>query len=339
MDERVLAATIHRFLGEGNSPTVFAWQGGEPTLAGREFYRTALEGQKRFASQGQRVINTFQTNGVLIDEAWAGFLAESQFLVGLSIDGPAEMHDALRQSAEGSGSHVLATRAWRLLRDRGCEVNLLCVVHRENCKHAARVYRHLAEELGAEHLQFIPFIETERPQPSERAPGAGDYGRFLVELFEVWAAEPRPVSVKLFDDIVLFLAGKPMRDCMHSNECDSHLVVECDGSVYPCDFFVGRKHCLGNVSASSVSEMRNLPAARAFRQRKEKQRPQACLECRHLDICQSGCCRFWRPINKEGWSQGLCPDLLFFLDHCRGTMERMGASVRRRWRELGVAQK
>ena len=160
----------------------------------------------------------------------------------------------------------------------------------------------------------------------------------MVELFEIWAAEPRPVSVKLFDDIVLFLAGKPMRDCMHRNECDSHLVVECDGSVYPCDFFAGRKHYLGNVSANSVSEMRNLPAARTFRQRKEKQRPKACLECRHLDICQSGCCRFWRRINVEGWSQGLCPDLLFFFDHCRRAMERMAASIRERWQQLGATQ-
>jgi uncharacterized protein len=337
MDERVLAAMIHGFVDGGDSPTVFAWQGGEPTLAGPGFYRTALRWQRRFARQGQRVVNTFQTNGVLIDEEWADLLAESQFLVGLSIDGPPDVHDVLRRSADGSGSHVFAARAWRLLQERGCEVNLLCVVHPGNCEHATRVYRHMTDALGAEHLQFIPYIETDRLQPTERVPGAGDYGRFLVELFEVWATEPRPTSIKLFDDVVLFLAGKPMRDCMHRNECDSHLVVECDGSVYPCDFFVDREHCLGNVTASSISEIRNLPAAGAFRQRKEQRRPKACLECRHLDVCQSGCCRFWRRTDKDGWSQGLCLDLLFFFDHCRTEMEGMAASIRERWRGLGLA--
>lgn len=328
MRERVVAATIQRFLAEGNSSTIFAWQGGEPTLAGVEFYQTALDWQKRLAGPGQRAINTFQTNGVLIDEKWADFLTENQFLVGLSIDGPADLHDAMRRSVAGSGSHALATRAWRLLRERGCEVNVLRVVHRGNCNHVERVYRYLTETLEAAYLQFIPCINA----------GNSGYGRFLVELFRLWAEEQRAISIKLFDDIVLFLTGKPMRDCMHRRECDSHLVVERDGSAYPCDFFVDEEHHLGNVCASSLSYLRSTLAARAFRQRKEKQRPKPCRGCRHFDICQSGCCRFWHRSGGESWSQELCPDILFFLDHCRSPMELMAMRIRKRWQEMGTAR-
>ena len=339
MEEATLAAMTRGFLAEGESPTIFAWQGGEPTLAGIAFYRRALALQERFARRGQTVVNAFQTNGVLLDREWAEFFAEHRVLVGLSIDGPPDCHDPLRRTAEGGGSHAAAAAAWRALRRAGCAVNILCVVHAANRDHPERVYAHLTRELGAEYLQFIPCVEWAPEggvEPYSLRPG--EYGRFLAALFELWAAETeRSVSVKLFDDLVLRLAGKPMRDCMHRDSCDSHLVVEADGSVYPCDFFVTPDHRLGDINESAPEELRATPQARAFREQKSIERPGRCTECEHLDLCQGGCRKFQRPGGAGEAEQYLCEDMLYFLTRCRPRLEQMAETIRRRWRQWDAA--
>jgi len=334
MEEEVLAALTRAVLAERASPAVFAWQGGEPTLAGLDFYRRAVDLQRRLASPGQRLGNALQTNGLLIDSRWAAFLAENRFLVGLSIDGPADCHDAVRRSAAGAPSHARAVAAWDSLRRAGCEVNILCVVSRANVDRPADVYAHLAGDLGAQYLQLIPCVEGTPPGARHDASlTPGEYGRFLAAVFDLWAAETsRSVSVKLFDDLVLYLAGRPMRDCMHRPTCDSHLVVERDGSVYPCDFFVGDEHRLGTVTERTWRQLRNTARARAFRSAKQRQRPAECRGCRHLDICQGGCRKFWRP-SAGGFTQYLCEDMRTFLDACRGRLEEMARAVQRRWRE------
>jgi len=339
MEEATLAAMTRGFLAEGGSDVVFAWQGGEPTLAGMDFYRRTLELQARFRQEGQTVANTLQTNGVLIDEEWAAFLTRHGFLVGLSIDGPAAVHDCMRRSASGAPSHDRAARAWHLLRRSGCETNVLCVVHRENQGSPEAVYRYLTCELGADHLQFIPCVEwAGRGELASYALRPGEYGRFLVRLFDLWAAESeRAVSVKLFDDLVLFLAGRPMRDCMHRATCDSHLVVERDGSVYPCDFFVREEHRLGTVSECTPAQLRQAAAALAFRDRKRRHRPRGCAGCRHVEICQGGCCKFWLTDEEGASLQHLCGDLVHFLDRCRGRLEEMAAAVRGRWHGWGAS--
>lgn len=335
MDEPMLAAMTRAFLAERESPTIFAWQGGEPTLAGLEFYRRALDLQGRFAGQGQRVVNTFQTNGVLIDRDWAEFLAGNNFLVGLSIDGPADVHDAMRLGPDGGPSHSLALRAWHLLQERRAAVNILAVVSRANCSAPSEVYTYLTGELAADHLQFIPCVEwTADGDLADFSLRPGDYGRFLVALFDLWAAEAeRQISIKLFDDVVLFLAGKPMRDCMHRPTCDSHLVVERDGSVYPCDFFVTGAQRLGSVLEQPPRELRSTPRARVFRDRKARQRPARCAECSHFDICQAGCCKFWRPTADGRYAQYLCADIRHFLDQRRRHLEQMANAIRDRWRQ------
>ena len=339
MGEVVLEAMTRAFLDAGSSPAIFAWQGGEPTLAGIAFYRHALSVQRRLAADGQRVVNAFQTNGVLVDEDWADFLADNGFLVGLSIDGPAHSHDVMRSSAGGTPSHSLAVAAWRLLQDRGCPVNVLCVVHRENTSRAAELYHYFTTELGADHLQFIPCVEWTRSGPlRDFSLRPGEYAHFLVELFDLWAAESdRPISIKLFDDLALFLAGKLMRDCMHRAACDSHLVIERDGSVYPCDFFVGEQYHLGNISKQSILDLTQVPPARIFRDRKSRQAPLGCAECRHFDICRGGCCKFWRPSHEGSFTQYLCSDMRYFLDQRRPYLEQMARALRARWWQWGAS--
>lgn len=337
MERPVLGAMTRGFLAEGESPTVFAWQGGEPTLAGIEFYQRALETQARFAAEGQRAANTLQTNGVVVDDAWAEFLAQNDFLVGLSIDGPAECHDTVRQHADGRGSHAEAVRAWRVLRERGGAVNVLCTVHRANCERPAAVYRYLTDELGADHIQFIPCVEW-TGEPAAHSVRPGEYGRFLVRCFDLWAGErARSISIKLFDDFVLFLAGKPMRDCMHRASCDSHLVVERDGSVYPCDFFVSEEWLLGNVLEQSPTAIRATERARAFREGKARELPEQCRSCRHLDLCRGGCRKFWTGGDGGGYVQYLCEDMRYFLDRRRDRLEEMARVIRARWRRTAAA--
>ncbi len=339
MGEAALTAMTRAFLSEGSSPMVFAWQGGEPTLAGIEFYQRALALQRRFAADGQRVVNTLQTNGVLIDDDWAKFLRQEQFLVGLSIDGPAELHNAMRHTADGRPSHSSAVRAWELLRRREVAVNILGVVSRANRDAPKEVYTHLTRELGADHLQFIPCVEwTPSGEPTDFSVQPGDYGRFLVALFDLWSAETeRQVSIKLFDDLVLFFAGKPMRDCMHRPTCDSHLVVERDGSVHPCDFFVGEEHVLGSILEHTPTQLRTTDRARAFQNRKADHSPAPCADCRHFDVCRAGCCKFWYPGDGGGFAQYLCSDMLHFFDQRRGQFEQMAAAIRARWRQWGAA--
>jgi uncharacterized protein len=333
MEDDVLAATIRGFLADGG-PMIFAWQGGEPSLAGLDFYRRALDLQRRLAGPGQHVANTFQTNGVLIDDDWADFLAANQFLVGLSIDGPEECHDALRTAADGSGSHSRAVQAWRALQRHKCPTNILCVVHCANFDKGSEVYDYLTRGLGADYLQFIPCVEwTASGEVADFSLRPGDYARFLMDAFDRWSGEKqRAISVKLFDDFVLFLAGKPMRDCMHRTACDAHLVVEHDGSVYPCDFFVREELRLGNIVEETAPQLRREPRAVAFQERKARELPAECRDCRHLDICQGGCCKFWRPAAEGGFMQYLCEDMKQFLDQCRPAMEGMAAAVRARWR-------
>jgi uncharacterized protein len=333
MEEPVLAAMTRCFLDQRSSPTVFAWQGGEPTLAGLGFYQRALDLQRRFAAADQRVVNTFQTNGLLIDDEWADFLARHGFLVGLSIDGPPDCHDEMRRAVGGGPSYDRAAAAWSTLQRHRCAVNILCVVSPANRARPAEVYVHLTEELQADYLQFIPCVEwTDAAGPTDFSLQPGDYGRFLVALFDVWSAETqRAISVKLFDDVILFLAGKPMRDCMHRADCDSHLVVERDGSVYPCDFFVEDQHRLGNVVEHSAAELRRRPQARAFRELKSQHLPAECAECPHFDVCRGGCRKFWQPAGSGVPDQYLCRDMRHFLDQRRPHLERMAAAIRARW--------
>jgi uncharacterized protein len=335
MEQAILELLTRRFLEEREPLTILAWQGGEPTLAGLGFYQQALVFQQRFAAAGQQVLNTFQTNGLLLDAEWAAFLARHHFLIGLSLDGPAHCHDALRVAADGGGTHARAVAAWRLLQEHGCETNILTVVHRHNCDRGAEVYHYLTRELGAAYLQFIPCIAADTPEATSGfALRPGDYGRFLAEVFALWYAErARAVSVKLFDDLVLFLAGRPMRDCMHCEPCQSHLVVERDGSVYPCDFFVQPELCLGSICENRPSGLIARATELGFVARKARERPAECAACRHLDICQGGCPQFWSTGEGGARTQSLCQDMRDFLDLCRGRMEEMAGALRARWGE------
>ncbi len=278
----------------------FAFQGGEPTLAGLPFFRSFLELEARCAVPGVRVFHSIQTNGTLLDEEWAAFLHQNGFLVGLSVDGPRDLHDLYRVDAEGKGTWSRATQALRLLQKHRVEVNLLCVVTGTCAKRPQMVYRAL-QKLGVPYLQFIACLdplEGERGgAPYSLTPAL--YGRFLCGLFDAWYLDwknGRYTSIRLFDDYIHLLLGRPAGTCATAGQCGRYLVAEGDGSLYPCDFYVLDGWKLGEIGSCSLEQASRSPLACRFLE-EGQQRPPACRECTWFSLCRGGCKRDWHTVN------------------------------------------
>jgi uncharacterized protein len=287
MERDVLEAMVRQLVGLGFSPTAFCWQGGEPTLAGLEFYRQAVALQARFGSPGQVVANSLQTNGVLIDDAWAEFLAEYRFLVGLSLDGPRELHDAYRKRG-GEGSFAEVMRAAEVLRRHQVEFNILSVVTPLTSPRAGELYRFFVGE-GFTYLQFIPCVErTPEGRPAPYTVGAEEYGRFLSDLFDAWLADGRRASVRLFDALLEQLITGESPLCVLGGRCDHYLVVEHSGDVYPCDFFVTRRWHLGNLLRTPLTHLYGSEKHTEFARMRGPLAP-GCLSCEWSQVCSGGC--------------------------------------------------
>ena len=278
----------------------FAFQGGEPTLAGLPFFRSFLELEARYAVPGVQVFHSIQTNGTLLDEDWAGFLRRHNFLVGLSIDGPKDIHDLHRVDGEGNGTWNRVTQALRLLQKHHVEVNLLCVVTGTCAKRPQKVYRAL-QKLGVPYLQFIACLD---PLEGERGGASYSltpalYGRFLCGLFDAWYLDWKAghyTSVRLFDDYIHLLLGRPPGTCATAGQCGSYLVAEGDGSLYPCDFYVLDGWKLGEAGSCTLEEASRSPLARRILD-EGRQRPPACRTCSWFSLCRGGCKRDWRTVN------------------------------------------
>ena len=278
--------------GTRNRPLFFIWQGGEPTLAGLAFFQHAIASQKKYAAE-DRVYNALQTNGLLIDGSWVDFLVENRFLVGLSLDGPKEIHDTCRYTRNGGGTWVKAREAAQRLHKAGAMLNALCCITRFSEDHAKELYYFFKEE-GFHYLQCIPVWETDsqgRPLPFSASPEG--YGRFLVELFDVWKADTdgERLSIRQFDSLAAVLAGNPAPECGLLHTCGVYLTVEHDGSVYPCDFFVHPAHSLGNASQSELSALLNSNKQRLFGSAKARV-PKTCLACKWRELCNGGCLKY-----------------------------------------------
>lgn len=289
MSEEVLRRFIPPFLAERHSVSVFCWQGGEPTLMGLPFFKTVVRLQQEYGASGQVVGNALQTNGILIDEEWAEFLAEYRFLVGLSIDGPEDVHDAHRRTAAGRGTWRAAMHTADLLRRYNVAFNILTVVSDVVAENGRRVYRWLVSE-GFRHLQFIPCAEvTEDGRLAPWAVPAEAYGRFLCEVFDEWTRDGYPdVSIRTFDHLVAVACGMKPQVCTFGPSCDGHLVIEHNGDIYPCDFFVRPEMKLGNVMENDIRQVAR-SARRAEFSRGKLAAADACSGCEWWDVCYGGC--------------------------------------------------
>jgi uncharacterized protein len=321
MTDAVLEAYIRQHLEAAPGPDVlFSWHGGEPTLLGIGFYERVVALQRRHRRAGQRLANGIQTNGVLIDDAWCGFLAREGFHVGLSLDGPADLHDACRVTRGGGGSHAQAVRAFERLRAHGVPCEVLCVVHDRNVREPIRVYRFL-KKLGAREVAFLPLVQTDAGAPAGVTPAsvpADAYGTFLCEVFDEWAERDRDrVTVQIFDEATRPARGLPHSLCTYRDTCGDVPVVERDGSFYCCDHFVNAGHRLGNILELPLAALLDHPAQLAFGEAKRSTLPRQCRECPVLLMCNGGCPkdRIARTADGEPGLNYLCAGLKRFFTH------------------------
>lgn len=326
MSEETLELLVRQAMELAEGRVSFAFQGGEPMLRGLDFYKTFVELERKYARPGLRVEHSIQTNGTLIDGDWADFFRENEFLVGLSLDGTRELHDANRVDVRGRGTWETVTRAMDILKTHGVDYNILCVVTGGLARRGQAVYQGL-KKLGCRYLQFIPCLDPlgERGgQPFSLSPER--YGRFLCTVFDLWYRDWERgdyVSVRLFDDYVHRLAGQPTGTCATAGSCGRYLVVEGDGSVYPCDFFVLDEWRLGRLGEQSLAELADAPLATQFRAC-GRGCPAACKDCPWLPLCNGGCQRDW--VGQE--RNYHCAALRSFFAHAYPRMSRMAALER-----------
>jgi uncharacterized protein len=328
MDESVLAGMVRRAMEEGGDAVNYAWQGGEPTLMGVDFFRKAVALQARFGRPGQTVGNGLQTNGVLINGEWADFLLDACFLVGLSLDGPQPVHDRYRCAASGRGSWRDAVRARDMLLGRGVAVNAMSVVTSASQGSAREMYE-FHKSGGLVHMQFIPCVEPDPLRPgalSAESVTAEGYGRFLRETFDLWTADFRnggPTAfVRFFDDVFYAYAGLAPPECTLLPECGVYLAVEHNGEVFPCDFFVEPGLRLGNVMRDGLGDMLNSKAMTRFGEVKSALPPE-CADCEWFANCRAGCPKDRRALGDPSGSNPLCGAFKAFFGHADPFFRRL----------------
>lgn len=292
MTDESLRHVIRTFCQTAHPCPHFSWQGGEPMLAGLDFFQKAVAYQQAFRREGQQIVNAFQTNGTLITEDWCRFLKRWDMLIGISIDGPAEIHDKNRIYPNGSGSQDDVIRGLRLLQEHKVEHNILVLVHGDNVGHPKEVVRFI-RELDEDFLQFIPCVVTglDRSIPGNDAVDPIAYGEFLCGVFDEWmSVGPSRLYVRMFNNLVLAAAGLDPEYCVLRKACAGCLLIEHNGDVFPCDFLVQPEWRIGNIQTDSLVRIYRHPRWAEFRKLKSRL-PGACLECRHASICNGGCPR------------------------------------------------
>ncbi|MGA2471416.1 MAG: anaerobic sulfatase maturase [Solirubrobacteraceae bacterium] len=333
-----LQETYIRQLLEANDEAdevVIAWQGGEPTLMGLDFFRRSMELQRRYARPGQRILNTLQTNGTRLNDDWGAFLAENEFLVGISVDGPAEIHDTYRVSKGGKPTFARVMRGLGHLKAHNVQWNVLTTLHAANGDQGTRVYRFLRDELGAEFIQFIPIVERATRQGAlvtERSIGPEQYGRFLIDVFEEWVRRDiGRVYVQMFDTALASWVGEPGAMCVHAETCGLQLVLEHNGDLYCCDHFVEPGYLLGNITATPMCQLVASPKRAQFGQDKRERLTRYCLDCDVRFACNGGCPkdRFATSPYGEPGQHYLCPSYMAFFHHVARPMSMMAELLAR----------
>lgn len=358
MADELLETYIRQLLESHQTPEVnVAWQGGEPTLMGLEFFQRSIEYVEKYRQPRQQVLYTIQTNGTKIDDDWAAFFKEHNFLVGLSVDGPRHLHDAYRVNKGGAGSFDQVIRGWDYLQKRQVDTNILCTVHAANGDHPLEVYRFFRDELKAEYMQFIPIVEratpenlpianqgwSERPgheRPlytqagalvTERSVGAEQYGLFLSAIFDEWVRhDVGKVFVQIFDVALGSYVGQHNL-CIFAPTCGNALALEHNGDLYSCDHFVEPDYLLGNIQETHMIELIASDQQRKFGHDKHDQLPRYCRECEVLFACYGGCPRnrfIETPDGQPGLNY-LCAGYKHFFIHIDHPMRIMADLLRR----------
>lgn len=345
MSDEVHEAYIKQLLSAHQVPQItVAWQGGEPTLMGLDFFRRSLELQKKHKKTGTRIENTFQTNGILLNDDWCRFFHDNRFLVGLSMDGPQELHDHYRKDRGGHGTFDRVIRAARLLQEHEVEFNILCTVNRKNADHPLRVYRFFRDELQAQYLQFIPVVERDNEsgfqegcKVTDRSVRPEQWGRFLIEIFDEWVKRDIGRTFVLnFDGALAGWLGLAGTVCIFGPTCGEGMALEHNGDLYSCDHFVEPNHYLGNILDRPLIDLAASEEQRRFGQDKRDSLPGYCKNCRFLAICNGECPknRLLETPDGESGLNYLCEGYRAFFAHADRPM-RIMAELLRRGRDAG----
>ena len=355
MSEETLDIYVRTFLDANpDGEVTMLWQGGEPTLRGLPFFKRAMQLADRYRRPRQQVRHALQTNATLIDEKWANFLAENDVLVGVSIDGPAHIHDSYRVNRAGRGSHKQVIRGWNLLRDAGVRCNILCTVHHVNERSPLEVYRYFRDDLGADFIQFIPIVErVNRDSLKEAETGWRDtqllyrqqgscvtsrsvdpqaYGDFLLKIFQEWIQrDVGSVFVQDFDSALgAFFTGPTV--CVHAPECGNNVALEFNGDVYACDHWVEPDWLVANIYSTKLSSVPKANVMREFAKKKNTYLPQRCRECSVRRLCNGGCPkdRFVGDAGESGHEQQnyLCEGYYRFYSSIKPDLVAMARLIR-----------
>ena len=348
MSDDVLSAFIISYITSQPTPVVeFVWQGGEPTLLGLGFFKRVVELQRPFAKQ-KTIKNSLQTNGMLLTDEWCSFLRKNQFMVGISIDGPKEIHDRYRRDRSGKGTFNQVMRGLRLLQKHEVEYNVLASVARETARQPLEVYRFLRDQ-GIEFIQFAPIVERKadvcgsqyglrlaepasldkEEQQTEVTPWSvisGEYGDFLIAIYEEWVRhDVGRVFVMNFEWALNAWIGNPSPVCIHAEQCGRSLVIEHNGDIYACDHCVYPRYRLGNILSDTLPRMVEKSLRSGFGVSKETALPRWCRECDVLSACQGGCPkhRFAKTCYDEPGLHYLCAGYKRFFLHIRKYLRAM----------------
>ena len=347
MSDQVLESYIRQYIEAHDTPVVnFAWQGGEPTLLGVDYFRKLVQIQKKYAN-GKQIANAFQTNGVLLNDAWAEFFLENQFLIGISIDGPRELHDAYRVDKGGQPTFDRVMRGIETLQRNKVDFNTLTTVHRANADSPLEVYRFLRDN-GSGYMQFIPIVERIAHQVTDEglrlispdfagaakvAPWSVEprqFGRFLCTIFDEWVRrDVGRTFVQLFDVSLETWSGMEASLCIFRKQCGAALAIEHSGDLYSCDHFVYPENRLGNIMDSALAALAGSEKQQRFGEAKESTLPRYCRECDVRFACNGECPkhRFLTTPDGEPGLNYLCAGYKMFFHHVDPAMRFMAAEL------------
>ena len=342
MADELLETYIRQLIEAHRAPEVtVAWQGGEPTLMGLDFFRRAVVYQQRYQKPRTTIQNTIQTNGTLLDDEWCEFFRDNSFLVGLSLDGPREMHDAYRVDKGGKPTFDKVTDAARLMQRHEVDFNILTTVNAANGDHPLEVYRFLRDEVGTRFIQFIPIVERinadgrtflqEGTTVTDRSVESEQWGRFLIAVFDEWVRrDVGTVFVQMFDAALASWAGAPPAMCIFSETCGNALALEHNGDLYSCDHFVEPKYLLGNIAEIEMIELVASDRQRKFGDDKRDTLPRYCRECEVRFACHGECPknRFILTPDGEPGLNYLCAGYKAFFNHIDEPMRFMANELR-----------
>jgi uncharacterized protein len=329
MSDEVLEKLVKDYMELRFPVAGFAWQGGEPTLMGLDFYRKAVELQKKYGSPGQQVSNSLQTNAILLNDDWCRFLHDYKFLVGISVDGPKELHDYYRKDFSGAGTFDKVIKAIDKCKEHKVEFNALILLNNKNAEHPDQLFDFLIEH-GIKYLQFIPCVEFDSATGdiADFSITPRQYGEFMCRIFDRWYDYgPQNLSIRDFDSILSHCVTGRHTICTFSKLCSQYIVVEHSGDCFPCDFFVEPKWRLGSIFDTPIDKLAGGAKKRDFARAKHNL-CNKCLLCRHLDVCRGGCMKDKSVGGKSlGGETCFCESYKQFFDYAMPKFLQIAAEI------------